>query len=766
VITTGDGADPSQFYDQVLDPLPALSDYNMGVTKEHYQKLQKFVNENNVALFVRISDKTSLRLIQDGNFACKSVDVHDKSSNWGPQRGTVPVDPFFNKKLGGTGDGPSMLTPRPNILEVRASDISHAKQHDEKNELKTGVSAKPLVVSTALFDEYVANNEVYPCDSAGESASGAAGADAADASAGGSAEASSPCGDNLCYHARAPANADAGKETVQAANSLSFCMAPDATGKAYTVSWYHKEHSRGGAPTPLYVWSYGKDGQHAPVTGDYDLWMVAPHKDTNLANKGKTVGIRDRLLYLTTLMEKSIRGGTSTMTGLIDDLLNGPDSHNLNALLGRRDKPVFHHGAEAQNHYFLQPLDDVVAAIVPENKDLQYSADGAPVKSGPCSHAQLARLLAALVKHGYFVQVNPLMKASVFHDPHFAGKSMSSRYEEALKEHPECEANPQCQYVQDMKRAHYAKTLEMRQFTFRLARNVGTEWWNEAIHKVDTSEDRRTADCVPPHIIDMQKDSGQKKDNVSPSGTDKWGAVEFVNADGDVVGGFGHKKPASELSSVCGQNMELCYARQYCRRMFPQDLDALSGGIAFNNEAMYSQFVVLNRLISARQSFHLARVMVRRNLKRLGKLQDGGGEVASFSDTALRENLRNEVETVLTMKAAHSKKERAKFEDCLKAALQASRSGATGGDADADMAKAYSDSSVVTQEATSMEAADTVCHGQLQKFTLYWRALSRGNNAQDKVFNEDEFLTFERIQSNRRRSSHAPPVRQMTQALD
>ena len=264
----------------------------------------------------------------------------------------------------------------------------------------------------------------------------------------------------------------------------------------------------------------------------------------------------------------------------------------------------------------------------------------------------------------------------------------------------------------------------------------------------------------------MQKDSGQKKDNVSPSGTDKWGAVEFVNADGDVVGGFGHKKPASELSSVCGQNMELCYARQYCRRMFPQDLDALSGGIAFNNEAMYSQFVVLNRLISARQSFHLARVMVRRNLKRLGKLQDGGGEVASFSDTALRENLRNEVETVLTMKAAHSKKERAKFEDCLKAALQASRSGATGGDADADMAKAYSDSSVVTQEATSMEAADTVCHGQLQKFTLYWRALSRGNNAQDKVFNEDEFLTFERIQSNRRRSSHAPPVRQMTQALD
>ena len=124
----GPGAGGGPFYDQVLDALPAINDHNMGVTMAHYQTLQQFANEKMVALFIRISDKTSLRLIQDGNFACKSVDVHDKSSTGVHNGGTVPVDPFFNKKLGGTGDGPSMAKPKPNILEQRASDIAHAAE--------------------------------------------------------------------------------------------------------------------------------------------------------------------------------------------------------------------------------------------------------------------------------------------------------------------------------------------------------------------------------------------------------------------------------------------------------------------------------------------------------------------------------------------------------------------------------------------------------------------------------------------------------------
>lgn len=734
-----------QFYDQVLDPLPKPDDFNMGVTKEHYQKLQKFANDNVVALFVRISDKTSLRLIKDGNFACKSVDVHDKSSNWGPQRGTVPVDRFFNKKLGGNGDGSSMETPNPSILTSRAEDIGHAKEGDQKNKLKTGVDAKPLVLSKELLEEYKANNDLTPCDGK-----------------------KNPCDNQECYHGRAPHNVDAGKETKEAANTVSFCMAPDDTGGAYTVSWHHTTYSSGDALTPLYVWSYGENGKHAPVTGDYDLWMVAPHKDTLLSktdSAGKVRDERDNLAYLTTLKDKPIRGGMSTMTGLIEDLLNGPPTHNLNALLGRQDKPVFQHGAEAQNHYFLQPLDDIVAAIVPEDKGMKYAADGQPVKSGPCTRAQLARLLAALLKHGFFVQVNPLMRASVFHDPHFAGKSVASRMQDVLREHPECEANPNCPYVLEMKRSHYAKTLEMRQFTYRLARHVGSEWWNEAIHSVDTLEGRRDEDCVPSVIVDMLHDSGQKKDNVSPSGTEKWGAVEFVNAEGDVVGGFGHKSTASDLETKCGPNMENCFARQYCRRMFPHDLQELSGPISMRDEIAYSQFVVLNRLISARQAVHLARVMVRRELKRSGSFPDEEGGIASFSDTIMQELLKKKVQTKLVMKAAQKKGTPPSFDACLKAALRARRSGASGGDADADMSLSYGDSAVIEREASSMEEADLTCSKDMQRLALYWRALSRGNNAKEKVFLEDELQCFARIQSlSKRRKSFAPPIRRMTEA--
>ena len=51
------------------------------------------------------SEMDTIRLIDagdpGGSYSTKSVDIHDKSSDWGPQRGSVPVDPFFSKKLDG-----------------------------------------------------------------------------------------------------------------------------------------------------------------------------------------------------------------------------------------------------------------------------------------------------------------------------------------------------------------------------------------------------------------------------------------------------------------------------------------------------------------------------------------------------------------------------------------------------------------------------------------------------------------------------------------
>ena len=57
-----------------LEILPPPDQYNMGVTgpgskTNHYAKLQEYVNQNKIALFVRISDRTSLDLIDTDKFA-------------------------------------------------------------------------------------------------------------------------------------------------------------------------------------------------------------------------------------------------------------------------------------------------------------------------------------------------------------------------------------------------------------------------------------------------------------------------------------------------------------------------------------------------------------------------------------------------------------------------------------------------------------------------------------------------------------------------
>ena len=67
-----------------------------GIAEAHIEKLQKYANHYQVAIFVRVSTADTMELIESTEFSTKSVDVHDKSSDWGPHRGTVPVDPFFS----------------------------------------------------------------------------------------------------------------------------------------------------------------------------------------------------------------------------------------------------------------------------------------------------------------------------------------------------------------------------------------------------------------------------------------------------------------------------------------------------------------------------------------------------------------------------------------------------------------------------------------------------------------------------------------------
>jgi hypothetical protein len=116
------------------------------------------------------------RLFSVKYFRTKSVDIHDKSSNWGPQQGAVPVDPFFNKKFGG-----GSALPDPDIASKRKHVIHHATEKDAKlreaavadpvasrkdkkiTALPTGVNANTLTVTPELLQMYVTDKSLQTC---------------------------------------------------------------------------------------------------------------------------------------------------------------------------------------------------------------------------------------------------------------------------------------------------------------------------------------------------------------------------------------------------------------------------------------------------------------------------------------------------------------------------------------------------------------------------------------------------------------------------
>lgn len=73
-----------------------VTEQQSGITSDHIQALQDFCAEWNVFLFIRPTERVCTQLIKE-HYPTKSVDVHDKTSNWGPMAGFVPCDQFFSK---------------------------------------------------------------------------------------------------------------------------------------------------------------------------------------------------------------------------------------------------------------------------------------------------------------------------------------------------------------------------------------------------------------------------------------------------------------------------------------------------------------------------------------------------------------------------------------------------------------------------------------------------------------------------------------------
>lgn len=295
-----------------------------GITSEHISAIEATCRDMNTFLLVRPSTKETMQLIGEG-YATKSMDIHDKSSDWGPASGFVPCDPAFSKALKGN--------PNP---DLRAHAHGAAK-----------------VVTLSLTDKLAnpASNPKLVFDP------------------------NKPSSTTLRYVKAAGGNPVGAKAKTFALTKV---------GVEWEVAWLD-----GVKPVPLKVWGYESGGKVKPVTGDYDLWMVAPHI-SRWSQHTQVMGIKDS-------------HGESGATMFITYLLR-----RLNEACGRSNNHVFHHGAESQNYGFTQAIDTNLVMFTPTGESEMVNIGDLP------------SVLVDMQSAGYLVYWN---KRYGERDPHLMGSA-------------------------------------------------------------------------------------------------------------------------------------------------------------------------------------------------------------------------------------------------------------------------------------------------------------------------------------------------------
>lgn len=322
-----------------------------GITTEHIAAIEQTCRETNTFILVRPSTKETMQLIGEG-YATKSMDIHHKSSDWGPASGFVPCDPAFSKALTGAPN-PTLKGKPHGAAQVVTLSLTEKLANPRTNPKLEDDPKRP---STAT-ERYVK-------------------------AAGGS---------------------------VSGAKSKTFKLVKK--GAEWEVSWMN-----GDTPVPLQVFGYRAGGKVVPVTGDYDLWMVAPHI-SRWSQHTQVMGIKDS-------------HGESGATMFITYLLR-----KLNEACGRSDNHVFHHGAESQNYGFTQAID---------NNLVMFSPGGS---SEMVNISDLPAVLVDMQSAGYLVYWNkrygerdPELMGSAFHggvsDGGLSGVEGAIAEAKALREGP------------------------------------------------------------------------------------------------------------------------------------------------------------------------------------------------------------------------------------------------------------------------------------------------------------------------------------------
>lgn len=323
-----------------------LTETESNIVSTHISGIERVTRDKNLFLFIRKGTKESCALIKSDKFPTKSMDVHDKSSDWGPMSGLVPCDPFFCKKNEGV--------PKPD----KKADRYHANVHGTEKPVHLPhypeiirMSGMQPLVGYALVGEQVMLL----------SSSRAAVAE-------------------WKHIQRIRTNSIVEPQFFTATKNgrqTDFCILEN---KVYWIKWTSGSRSAGGEIFPVWVWAY----PNGPVTGDYDLWMVCPHwkqwKEHSTASIHKDSHTKG---------EKE----GSAVTELIKELIG-----ELNSSCQRSRFPVFRHGAESQNYGFTQSLDDSFLMFTP-------GGTSAEIKQ-LAKDSHMAEVLADIQDSGYLVYWN------------------------------------------------------------------------------------------------------------------------------------------------------------------------------------------------------------------------------------------------------------------------------------------------------------------------------------------------------------------------
>lgn len=303
----------------------SMTERECGITDPHIKALENTMKSENTFLFVRPTEYDSTLLIKQG-YATKSMDIHHKSSNWGPMAGFVPCDPAFSKKVVGE--------PNPNELgkkDKQASPVqlfitpallsAHQKIREVKDFSLESVAGGPANVSD--YKKYI----VKPLKGAGVSRLSAR------------PDAQMSRG-SVLEHKFVVDKEGSG---IGGTKATLFCLIKK--GGKWLVFWV-KMQGPEGRLHPVNVFAYpGPQGLN-PVTGDYDMWMVSPHI-SHMSKHGHINAVVDD-------------HGSSAASEYITDLIK-----TMNKACGQASTPVFNHGAEEQNYGFTQTLDKQLAMITP-----------------------------------------------------------------------------------------------------------------------------------------------------------------------------------------------------------------------------------------------------------------------------------------------------------------------------------------------------------------------------------------------------------------